>query len=392
MKFIKVLLLSQFLSVGVVYGNNIDDFLNVVRKKTAPSKKELVGPVKSVEELSLLKNDTVSSTYREFNEKGNLVLDESYNKGVLTQKDVYSYRGDTTQKETFYYTETFAGCYRNVSLSTKKHGQISYVCYDKNDSILDYSRLEFDVYGNITSYKSVQKNTVYKNKYDIMDRLVETRVCSDNDSMISVRNCWYGDGYIMKRDSNAFKVTYSKSETDTGTPLLVELRTYSKYDEYNSLNMECFYKWNAENRLVSFSGSVNGQFCKGRCFYDKQNRMVKVEAVDSVGNKSTVRYKYDKSNRLVEESYVSNNPRYKYSKVRKFDKKDRLVFEKTYDDGKWKVESFVYDDEKQTVVNKVGDKKNMVVAYKCSFDKYGNWTKRWDDSNFVRYRNIVYRK
>ena len=320
------------------------------------------------------------------------MLDESYSKGVLTQRDVYSYRADTTQKETFYFTETFAGCYRNVSLSTKKNGQISYVCYDKNDSILDYSRLEFDAFGNITSYKSVQKNTVYKNKYDIMDRLVETRVCSDNDSLISIRNRWYGDGYIIRRDSNAFKVTYSKSETDSGSPLLVELRTYSKYDEYNSLNMECFYKWDAENRLASFSGSVNGRYCKGRCFYDKQNRMVKVEAVDSVGNKSTVRYKYDKSNRLVEESYVSNNPRYKYSKVRKFDKKDRLVLEKTYDDGKWKVESFVYDDEKQTVVNKVGDKKNMVVAYKCSFDKYGNWTKRWDDSNFVRYRNIVYRK
>ena len=164
------------------------------------------------------------------------------------------------------------------------------------------------------------------------------------------------------------------------------------YDEYNSLNMECFYKWDAENRLASFSGSVNGRYCKGRCFYDKQNRMVKVVAVDSVGNKSTVRYKYDKSNRLVEESYVSNNPRYKYSKVRKFDKKDRLVLEKTYDDGKWKIESFVYDDEKQTMVNKIGDKRNMVVAYKRSFDKYGNWTKWWDDSNFVRYRNIVYRK
>ena len=97
MRFI-IILLSQFLSAGVVYGNNIDDFLNVVRKKTVSSKKELVGPVKSVEELSLLKNDTVSSSYREFNEKGNLLLDESYSKGVLTQRDVYSYRADTTQK------------------------------------------------------------------------------------------------------------------------------------------------------------------------------------------------------------------------------------------------------------------------------------------------------
>lgn len=396
MKNIKLATLLLFALAANAYGINANDFLDVLNPKSDTKEKEFFGPVKSIENLTTRMKDTINCQYREYGKDGNLLLEKTYEKGKLVQKSIFTQHGDTLEKETYFYSGSNSNNGRTIEVSTPKNGILKCVDYNKNDSIEGFILREFDANGNQTSRKSfsagIQDNIYYKNAYDSNNRLVETKRYLENDSLISTTNYWYGDGFSSRKDSSAYKTTYSKTATNNGKSLIVELRTYSKYDEYTSFSKEVFYKWDSKNRLASLNGNINGQYVEGKCFYDKLDRLIKLEVSDSSSKKATICYKYDKKGRVIKETQKQVDPRYEYSKIKKYDNKDRLILEKKVENGTVSTQSYLYNDKTNTMVEKHGDKKQSWVSYIYTIDKHGNWTKKYNVTNLSYERKITYYK